>query len=106
MLKPSLGISPFIIRVTIYFAFISNIAAAQSSSLNDSLQKIDRLFENLNTTTPGAVLSITRNGEVLYQKAFGMADLEHNVIITKETIFEAGLGIKTVYCGVCLNAGK
>ena len=63
---------------------------AQLKSLQDSLQPIDKLFEGINTGMPGGVLSISRNGQVLYQKAFGMADLEHNVINTTETIFEAG----------------
>src|SRR5258706_6670032 len=90
MQRSSLPVSPFIIIATIYFVFISISSTAQNSSLSDSLQKIDKLFDNLNTATPGAVLSITRNGDVLYQKAFGMADLEHNAIITNETIFEAG----------------
>ena len=63
---------------------------AQLNSLSDSLKEIDKLFEKMNTTTPGGVLSISRNGQVLYQKAFGMADLEHNVVNTTGTIFEAG----------------
>ena len=63
---------------------------AQLNSLSDSLKEIDKLFDKMNTTTPGGVLSISRNGQVLYQKAFGMADLEHNVVNTTGTIFEAG----------------
>jgi len=63
---------------------------AQLNSLSDSLKEIDKLFDKMNTTTPGGVLSISRNGQVVYQKAFGMADLEHNVVNTTGTIFEAG----------------
>jgi CubicO group peptidase (beta-lactamase class C family) len=63
---------------------------AQTSTLSDSLREIDKLFDKTNTGTPGGVLSISRNGQILYQKAYGMADLEHNVVNTTETIFEAG----------------
>jgi CubicO group peptidase (beta-lactamase class C family) len=64
--------------------------AIQAQPLKDTSQRIDQLFEGMSTATPGGVLSISRQGTVLYQKAFGMADLEHNVINTTETIFEAG----------------
>ena len=39
---------------------------------------------------PGCQLSISRNGQVIFTKAWGMADLEHNVPITTNSIFEAG----------------
>jgi CubicO group peptidase (beta-lactamase class C family) len=63
---------------------------AQSKTFIDTLQRIDQLFSKWNTLTPGGVITISRNGEILYQKAFGMADLEHAVINFKETVFEAG----------------
>ncbi|MES1217735.1 MAG: serine hydrolase domain-containing protein [Bacteroidota bacterium] len=86
-------------RVFIYFpknilatllVLVSVQMNAQQKTLDDSLRQIDKLFENVNTTTPGNVISITRHGQPIYQKAFGMADLEHNVVNTTETIFEAG----------------
>lgn len=59
-------------------------------SLADTLRRIDRFFSETGDSTAGAALLISRNGEVLYNKAFGMADLEHHIPNTPETIFEAG----------------
>lgn len=63
---------------------------AQAPTIADTLKKVDLLFSGWNTATPGAAVSISRKGEVLYYKAFGMADLEHQTINTTETIFESG----------------
>lgn len=63
---------------------------AQNNSIEDTIQNLDKLFSKWNTSTPGAVVIISRNGKFLYQKAFGLSDIEHNVINTFETVFEAG----------------
>ncbi|MBS1576916.1 MAG: serine hydrolase, partial [Bacteroidetes bacterium] len=70
--------------------FITGSIYSQGQTIKDSLQLIDKLFEGITTTTPGGVVSVSRQGGILYKKAFGMADLEHNVINTTETVFEAG----------------
>jgi CubicO group peptidase (beta-lactamase class C family) len=56
----------------------------------DTLRQMDLLFAAWNNATPGIAVTITRNGTPLYAKAFGLADLEHNVPNTTETIFECG----------------
>jgi CubicO group peptidase (beta-lactamase class C family) len=41
---------------------------------------VDAIFgEYASTTSPGCQLGVLRNGEFVYKKAFGMADLEHHV---------------------------
>ena len=71
--------------VTIHF----NNASAQPLA-SDTAGNIDKIFSGWNESTPGGVIQITRDGKTIYQNAFGMADLEHNVKNTTETIFEAG----------------
>src|SRR5687768_5113146 len=39
---------------------------------------------------PGCAAAVSINGEVVFEKAFGLADLEHNVPNTIQTIFESG----------------
>lgn len=63
---------------------------AQSPTLQDTLKKIDALFTQWLPNTPGGALTVVRQGQTLYNRAFGMADLEHNIPNTPETIFEAG----------------
>ncbi|HEY8389171.1 MAG TPA: serine hydrolase domain-containing protein [Parasegetibacter sp.] len=63
---------------------------AQSRSLADTLKQLDSLFIHWNTSTPGGSLSISRGGKIIYHKTGGMADLEHHIAISDETLFEAG----------------
>ncbi len=56
----------------------------------DTLRRIDQLFTRWNNATPGGVVTVERNGKIIYNKAFGIADLEHNVPNTTEAIFEGG----------------
>ncbi|HOY20292.1 MAG TPA: serine hydrolase domain-containing protein, partial [Haliscomenobacter sp.] len=63
---------------------------AQQSRFQDTIQKIDALFTQWDTHTPGGVLTVSRQGKIIYNYAFGMADLEHNLANTTESVFEAG----------------
>ncbi len=54
-------------------------------------EKVDAIFARWDsTTTPGCAVAASVNGQVVLRKAYGMADLEHGIVITPETIFEAG----------------
>ena len=37
---------------------------------------------------PGVVLAIVKNGDLIYQRGYGMADLEHEILITPSTVFD------------------
>ena len=52
--------------------------------------KIDALFSAWTSSTPGCAVGVGANGQIVLQKAYGMADLEHGVPNTPDTIFEAG----------------
>ena len=62
-------------------------AAAQSI---DTLQQIDQLFSGWNNSTPGGAILVARGNTLLYHKAYGMADLEHLVPTSTESVFESG----------------
>lgn len=64
--------------------------SAQSPTLADTLKKIDAIFSQWNPNAPGGALAVVRRDQTLYNSAFGMADLEHNIANTPETVFEAG----------------
>ena len=61
-----------------------------SQSWQDTVLRIEKIFERYKPTNPGTQLAISRNGAVIFSKAWGMADLEHNVPLTNESIIEAG----------------
>src|SRR5688572_15185608 len=53
-------------------------------------QKIDGIFKRWTTTTPGCAVGAAVDGQRVLGKAYGMADLEHDVKNTPDTIFEGG----------------
>ena len=51
---------------------------------------VDEIFAKWSSTTPGCAVGVAVNGKPVLTRAYGMADLEHDVRNTPETIFEAG----------------
>lgn len=50
--------------------------------------QVDKLFEKMDTTiSPGCAVAAMRDGKVLYQRGYGMADLDHDVPIRTDTVF-------------------
>ncbi len=62
-------------------------AAAQPAA---SEKAVDAIFSRWKTTTPGCAVGVAVGGKPVLMKAYGMADLEHNVPNTPDTIFESG----------------
>jgi len=53
--------------------------------------KVDKLFEKWDSTvSPGASLAIIQDGEIIYERGYGMANLEHDIPNTPETVFRIG----------------
>lgn len=53
-------------------------------------KSVDEIFSKWSSTTPGCAVGVAVAGKPVLAKAYGMADLEHDVPNTPETIFEAG----------------
>ena len=50
--------------------------------------RVDQLFTEWDKpTSPGCALAIVREGHVIYERGYGMADLDHDVKITPTTVF-------------------
>ncbi|HEY3380418.1 MAG TPA: serine hydrolase domain-containing protein [Vicinamibacterales bacterium] len=52
--------------------------------------RVDAVFARWTTATPGCAVAVSVDDKTVLERAYGMADLEHGVINTPETIFEAG----------------
>ncbi|MCW5955172.1 MAG: beta-lactamase family protein [Pyrinomonadaceae bacterium] len=54
----------------------------------------ERAFEKASKTNampaPGCAIGVSVNGESVFEKAFGLAEMEHNIPNTPQTIFESG----------------
>src|SRR5947207_1474042 len=54
---------------------------------NRAFEKFTRAYV---APAPGCAAAVSLNGELVFEKAFGLADLEFNVPNTPQTIFESG----------------
>ena len=75
-------------------AFLTGAVAAQVPDKQKVVAGADRALEKFTKAyvapAPGCAAAVSLNGETVFEKAFGLADLEHNVPNTTETIFESG----------------
>ena len=63
--------------------------AAQSPQSRIQPQ-VDKLFARWTTSTPGCAVGADLAGTPMVRSVYGMADLEHDVPITPDTVFEVG----------------
>ncbi len=65
-------------------------------------QKIDEVFKPWDKKdAPGGVVSVSVRGKVVYAKGFGMANLENNVPVTTDTVFDVG-SISKQFTATCV----
>ncbi len=57
--------------------------------------KIDGLFNHLNSKTPGAAIAVVQNGDILYSKCYGMANLAYGAPFTDTTLLDIASCAKT-----------
>jgi CubicO group peptidase (beta-lactamase class C family) len=80
-----------VVRAVVLAAFAAVPArlAAQPRLALDTA-RVDAVFADFTTRTPGCALGLYRDGTVLYARGYGMADLTFGVPITPETVFDIG----------------
>lgn len=72
-------------------ALLLSSAPGQAQVANDPVARLDRIFERWNMPeSPGCAVAVARAGQPVLTRAYGSADLEHDIANTPATIFEAG----------------
>lgn len=66
------------------------IGALQAQSPDSKQAQADKIFSAFATHTPGCAVGVANHGTVVLKSGYGMADLERNVPITADTVFESG----------------
>ena len=57
----------------------------------DAANRVDEIFAAWDSPmSPGCAVGVTKDGLTVLERAYGMADLEHGIANTPETIFEGG----------------
>jgi CubicO group peptidase (beta-lactamase class C family) len=54
------------------------------------IQAVDQIFSEWTAQTPGCAVGVAQNQRILLIRAYGQADLEHQVPISPDTVFEIG----------------
>ena len=75
-------------------AFLSTAISGQVPDKAKVVAGAERAFEKVAKAyvapAPGCAAAVSLNGEVVFEKAFGLANMEHNVPNSTQTIFESG----------------
>ncbi len=67
------------------------VAACPTAAFGQVVYDIDSIFSAWNKDkVPGCAIAVAQNGVPISVRGYGMADIEHNIRITPDTIFEAG----------------
>jgi CubicO group peptidase (beta-lactamase class C family) len=86
-----LRFSPFSILGLLVLAFTSvTLASAQSDRLtgDKSAEKVDALFAQWSKPdSPGCALAVIKDGQIIYKRGYGMANLDHGIPISSVSVF-------------------
>ncbi|NAS30013.1 serine hydrolase [Flavobacteriaceae bacterium R38] len=74
----------------IAFTFILFLGCTSKTDKTTNHIDIDELFTGYNDKTPGYALGIIKNGELIYTKGFGLANLDYNIRLTDSSAFYIG----------------
>lgn len=56
----------------------------------DKAREVDEIFDWATSNSPGCAVGVSQHGRVLVNRAYGMANLERNVALTPESVFDIG----------------
>lgn len=78
-------------RTSIGFVLAVLVAASPARAQESEGARVDSIFADYaGTAIPGCAVAVSDDHRIVLSEAFGMADLEHDVVNTPETRFEAG----------------
>lgn len=80
----------YILMISIPGQFVA-ASDQKDKKTNPLLQKVDKIFEKWNKPdSPGCALGVIKDGQFIYRKGYGMANLEYDIPIDSQTIFRIG----------------
>jgi CubicO group peptidase (beta-lactamase class C family) len=79
---------PILIGLAVLITFTGASRAVAQSRNDPQPEKIDALFAQWNKPdSPGCALTVVRDGQVLYKRGYGIANLDHDIPISSKTVF-------------------
>ncbi|WP_192820575.1 serine hydrolase [Rufibacter sp. LB8] len=80
-----IGLFHFLVLFLIAFFLGSGKAAAQDKTVD-----VEKVFQWASAATPGCACAVSKNGQVLFSRAYGSADLEREAPLTTASLFDIG----------------
>ncbi|QCK15708.1 serine hydrolase domain-containing protein [Mangrovivirga cuniculi] len=81
----------FLISIFIYGIFFSQIIFGQTIDKKDLEVKIDAMVPSqVNDSTPGVVVGVVHNGELIFSKGYGMANLAYGIPNDPKMVYNIG----------------
>jgi len=78
----------FALIALICLLLVGGMSYAVPDRLTD---QVDRIFAEWNTTSsPGCALAVVKDGRIVYEHGYGMANLELGIAITPQSVFDIG----------------
>ena len=68
-------------------AYMAGCANPADRPLSGGIPDVDEVFSEYGDQTPGCALGVIRDGEFVYRRGYGMANLEHGVPINPDSVF-------------------
>src|SRR5260221_1795476 len=79
-------------RVAALLCSLSVVGAGYAANSDEkSAAAVDEVFSDLTKPgSPGCALAVYRDGKIIYTKGYGLANVEENVAITPQSVFDIG----------------
>ncbi len=79
------------IFTSVFFFLLFNCSSGQALADNDLNKAVDSLVSvQFKQNEPGVSILVARKGNIIYQKAFGSANVELNVAMQPDMVFRIG----------------
>jgi len=84
-------------------AFCVFVGFLNAKPPEEKFARVDRLFSSWdNPQTPGCALAVIQNDKITFKKGYGLANLDHDVKITPDTVFRIG-SISKQFTAACIQ---
>lgn len=87
-MEKSIG-KTFLLSITLLLIYSCNKELNNTISSNELLSKVDSIFVDIDVpNVPGSAILVAKDGEIMLNKGYGLANLEQKISITSSTVFD------------------
>lgn len=76
---------PLLVSLAVIISLFGSTTYAQ-----DKTNEVNKIFGWATPATPGCVCAVSQNGKIVVNRAYGLADLERNVPLAQNSVFDIG----------------